>query len=222
MKKYILIMGLMTCMCLITQSCKNEEDDMMSNPANNILGYPGAYPGYWTVDGVKADNGVMTYDGTVISLSNLPIKTILEFTELYRNKGLAMAQYSSFLHPDSKSISELQVEADQLVLLPVIVGYSGKNLYFNSSVQHVSMIPPSGYEEDYSAMYYSFVIDNGEEKIPISMVFDRDTYGIFDAGKKSQVIKLYIKEITFLLPKRNEITVYFDPMMELTFISNDL
>jgi hypothetical protein len=113
------------------------------------------------------------------------------------------------------------VEADPLVLLPVLIGYSEANLYFNSSVQHVSIIPPSGYEEDYSAMYYSFVVDNGEEKIPFSMVFDRDTYGIYNAGKKSQVIKLYIKEITFLLPNRNEITVSLNPMMELAFISND-
>lgn len=225
MKKFLFLIGLMTCMCLMVTSCKSEDEEDINKNSNdfsmaNVLGR-GEHQGYWVVNDVPADSCVMNYNGTVLSFSNLPIKTILEFTERYRNKGSAMAQYSSFLHPDSKSISELQVEADQLVLFPVIVGYSGKNLYFNSSVQHVSMIPPSGYEEDYSAMYYSFVIDNGEEKIPISMVFDRDTYGIFDAGKKSQVIKLYIKEITFLLPKRNEITVYFDPMMELTFISNN-
>jgi hypothetical protein len=216
MKKYILIMGLMTCMCLMATSCKSEDEDDVSKSnvdasvftMSSLLRH-GEHPGYWVVNGIPADSCIMSYDGEVFSFTSLPIEAVLKVLELYRDEYTA------------QGINEYQVEADPLVLLPVLIGYSEANFYFNSSVQHVSIIPPSGYEEDYSAMYYSFVVDNGEEKIPFSMVFDRDTYGIYNAGKKSQVIKLYIKGITFLLPNRNEITVSLNPMMELAFISND-
>jgi hypothetical protein len=197
-------------------SCKSEDEDDVSNSnvdasvftMSSLLRH-GEHPGYWVVNGIPADSCIMSYDGEVFSFTSLPIEAVLKVLELYRDEYTA------------QGINEYQVEADPLVLLPVLIGYSEASFYFNSSVQHVSIIPPSGYEEDYSAMYYSFVVDNGEEKIPFSMVFDRDTYGIYNAGKKSQVIKLYIKGITFLLPNRNEITVSLNPMMELAFISND-
>ena len=228
MKKFLYLIGLMTCMCLMATSCKSEDEDDVSKSnvdasvftMSSLLRH-GEHPGYWVVNGIPADSCIMSYDGEVFSFTSLPIEAVLKVLELYRD-GQSMVEFEFFRYLTAQGINEYQVEADPLVLLPVLIGYSEANFYFNSSVQHVSIIPPSGYEEDYSAMYYSFVVDNGEEKIPFSMVFDRDTYGIYNAGKKSQVIKLYIKEITFLLPNRNEITVSLNPMMELAFISNDL
>ena len=48
MKKYILIMGLMTCMCLMATSCKSEDEDvinMTTSNFNDFLGKPGGYSG---------------------------------------------------------------------------------------------------------------------------------------------------------------------------------
>ena len=86
MKKYILIMGLMTCMCLMATSCKSEDEDvinMTTSNFNDFLGKPGEYSGYWTVFGAKADSCVMTCNGEMITFSKMPVSTILNLLYIY-------------------------------------------------------------------------------------------------------------------------------------------
>lgn len=224
MKKYILIMGLMTCMCLITQSCKNEEDDMMSNPANNILGYPGAYPGYWTVDGVKADNGVMTYDGTVLTFSKMPIAALLKYCKDEEFEANAFADCPAFNHfEEVLNSADTQLEASPLVVLPIPIGHSGDGLYFSNAVQQKSLYnSQDGYVENYSNMYYSFSIKNREKTWFLDLLFDYQTYGVYNIEQESRVIRFYVKTVRVTPSGHNQEGIQtFDPMIELTFISNN-
>lgn len=230
-KVYIIMMVLMTCMCLTTQSCSSGDDEDSANQNNysfSYLGRMGTYQGYWMVFGQKADSCAMTYDGKVLSFSKLPLGMIMAYFDYYRSHGVFPKKVDYFTDntPDShySDSYDVQLEAGPLVVLPVVVGYSENNCYFNSSVQKMDHVNSGGnYEANYSDMYYSYRTKSGDKTTFYSFVFDRDTYGVYNAEQKSRVIKLYIKviEITLPGPGRECITETFNPMMELTFISND-
>ena len=228
MKKYILIMGLMTCMCLITQSCKNEEDDMMSNPAYNFaksfLGKTGEYPGYWMVNGVKADNCVMAYDGTVLTFSKMPIAALLKYCKDGEFEANAFADCPAFNHfEEVLNSADTQLEASPLVVLPIPIGHSGDGLYFSNAVQQKSLYnSQDGYVENYSNMYYSFSIKNREKTWFLDLLFDYQTYGVYNIEQESRVIRFYVKTVRVTPSGHNQEGIQtFDPMIELTFISNN-
>lgn len=235
-KVYFIIMVLMTCMCLTTQSCSSGDDEDFANQNNysySDLGRIGTYQGYWMVHGLKADSCVMTYDGKVLSFSKMPIKTIMFFFDSYRRNGyFPLSGYlDSAPYPDLedkqyiKNWTEgVQLEAGPLVVLPVVVGYSVNNYYFNSSVQQVNLInSEKGYEETYSNMFYNFSTKSGDKTTFFGFLFDTETYGVYNAEQKSRIIKINIKEIEIILPgpERETIKETFNPMLDLTFISNE-
>lgn len=233
---YLLMMGLMACVCLTTQSCAQADDDDINYYApsyDSSLGMPGEFHGYWMVHGLKADSCVMTYDGKVLSFSKMPIKTIMFFFDSYRKNGyFPLSGYlDSPPYPDLedkqyiKNWTEgVQLEAGPLVVLPVVVGYSVNNYYFNSSVQQVNLInSEKGYEETYSNMFYNFSTKSGDKTTFFGFLFDTETYGVYNAEQKSRIIKINIKEIEIILPgpERETIKETFNPMLDLTFISNE-
>ena len=61
-------------------------------------------------------------------------------------------------------------------------------------------------------------------------MFSDENYGVYNAKQKSQVVKLFIKELQVWEPKHSdwgnqikyeEQSITLDPLLELTFISND-
>lgn len=229
-KAYIIMMGLLACICLTTQSCANGDDDDINQFAQDsfsFIGMQGSHPGYWMVFGTKADNCVMTYDGKVLSFSKMPIQTIMTFSNYYRQNGY-FPENGHLVNDGSSSFEDLdgdiQLVAGPMEVVPVVVGYSGNNLYFNSSIQNMNTNNPESYYQKFDTdMFYSFSIKEGNQTTYYSLVFDRDTYGVYNAEQKSRVLKIFIKEISIIRPgqERQETYATLKPMMELTFVSND-
>ncbi len=224
------MMGLMACLCLTTQSCANGDDEDMNKSASesfSSIGMLGAHPGYWMVFGTKADNCVMTYDGKVLSFSKMPIQTIMTFSNYYRQNGYfpGNGYTSDDIYPSFEGgAGDIQLVAGPMEVVPVVVGYSGNNLYFNSSIQNMNTNNPESYYQKFDTdMFYSFSIKEGNQTTYYSLVFDRDTYGVYNAEQKSRVLKMFIKEISIIRPGQESQETYasLNPMMELTFVSND-
>ena len=250
MKKYILIMGLMTCMCMITQSCTNEEDDIMiNNPAydftNAFLGRPGNYPGYWMVNGVKADSCVMAHDGTNVVFSKMPVVAILKAMGLDIAKNLEQSVGSSQESPGTGTSEDIQFKlvAKPLALIPKPIGYTDDYVYFENTntTKYLAAQPEMPvFASNYNGMsYYPFDINvsvNGgdflmDQTTYYYLMFSDENYGVYNAKQQSQVVKLLIKELQVWEPKHSDFgnhiqyegySITLDPMMELAFISTDL
>ena len=226
-KVYILLMGLMTCMCLITTSCKNEEDDITSDPGNSafssFLESPGEYSGYWMVFNEKVDNCVLTCDGKTLTFSNLPVEILVNLIGAYDDliaQDLSTANIGSYVGKKFFDLGNAQLEAYPFTIIPKQMGYTSNNLYFsantNDSQNKIQGTIPGVY-----GLTYSFSIKSEEVTIQYFLEFSDEIYGVFNPDQQSRVIKFYIKECHIL----NHNGIYehlpFNPMIELTFISKD-
>ena len=239
MKKYILIMGLMTSMCLMATSCKSEDEDvinMTTSNFNDFLGSQGEYPGYWTVFGAKADSCVMTCNGEMITFSKMPVSTILNLLYIYdslQGGELSTENIGSYAGTKSINLDNVQIDENPFTVVANQTGYTGTNTYFSAAELHKIDF---GYAVDesllqysnlLSSMYYSFGVTNSEGKRwSYCLSFDKENYGVYNTAQKSRVIRFYIKRIGIVFSADNgevraDVTNEFDPMWELTFISND-
>ena len=249
MKKYIFIMGLMTCMCLITQSCSNQDEYDSSkndwNPKTGIINMAqilprGDYQGYWTVWDEKADSCIMTFDGNSLSFSKMPVDIILAI--LYYLDGstpISVESGKNNFHEDGgyahwKSLLEsykidIPIDAKPFVAYPILMGYSEKTVYFMNDVSKAYMdAQNSAFRTDIkqsflnSELGYTFSVktDNSKDRYFL-LAFDQENYGVINIQQSSRVIKLYLKEVFVLSPENNVDHMTFDSMIELTFISND-
>ena len=224
-KMYLLMMGLMACVCLTTQSCAQADDDDINYNApsyDSSLGMPGEFHGYWIVCDTQTDSCVMRYDGQVFSFSKLPIETIMDYFDFYIRYGFFPQGYiglngSQFHGINATGSEKVQIEAGPMVVLPTVVGYSESNLYFNNSIQ----VYDNAVEENYSNMYYSFCTKVGDKTTSYRFLFDKETYGVYNWERKSRVIKFNIKEISIITPGQRENNVTLSPMLELTFVSKN-
>lgn len=225
---YLLMMGLMACVCLTTQSCAQADDDDINYNApsyDSSLGMPGEFHGYWIVCDTRTDSCVMRYDGQVFSFSKLPIETILDYFGFYIRSGyfpqgcigLDGSQFLNYQDKNATGSEKAQIEAGPMVVLPTVVGYSESNLYFNTSIQ----VYENAVEENYSNMYYSFCTKVGDKTTSYRFLFDKETYGVYNWEQKSRVIKFNIKEISIITPGQRENNVTLSPMMELIFVSKN-
>ena len=239
MKKYILIMGLMTCMCLMATSCKSEDEDdinMTTSKFNDFLGKPGEYSGYWTVFGAKADSCVMTCNGEMITFSKMPVSTILNLLYIYdslQGGELPTDNIGSYAGTKSINLDNVQIDEKPFTVVANQTGYTGTNTYFSAAELHKidfghavdeSLLQYTGL---LSSMHYSFGVTNSEGKRwSYCLSFDKENYGVYNTAQKSRIIRFYIKRIGIVFSTDNgevraDVTNEFDPMWELTFISND-
>jgi len=239
MKKYILIMGLMTCMCLMATSCKSEDEDvinMTTSNFNDFLGSQGEYPGYWTVFGAKADSCVMTCNGEMITFSKMPVSTILNLLYIYdslQGGELPTDNIGSYAGTKSINLDNVQIDEKPFTVVANQTGYTGTNTYFSAAELHQidfghavdeSLVQYTGL---LSSMHYSFGVTNSEGKrLSYCLSFDKENYGVYNTAQKSRIIRFYIKRIGIVFSTDNgevraDVTNEFDPMWELTFISND-
>lgn len=239
MKKYILIMGLMTSMCLMATSCKSEDEDvinMTTSNFNDFLGSQGEYPGYWTVFGAKADSCVMTCNGEMITFSKMPVSTILNLLYIYdslQGGELSTENIGSYAGKKSINLDNVQINEKPFTVVANQTGYTGTNTYFSAAELHKidfghavdeSLVQYTGL---LSSMHYSFGVTNSEGKrSSYCLSFDKENYGVYNNAQKSRVIRFYIKRIGIVFSTDNgevraDVTNEFDPMWELTFISND-
>ena len=221
-KVYIILMGLMTCMCLMTQSCKNEDEDVDYNDSSiftmaNVL-RQGRYSGHWKVNGWEADSCVMTFDGKSIAFSNMPINTILREARL----GL-VPDFKFEVGSDVIYDKEIVVNAGGFVIEPVLKGFSESNTYFSSSFKGNSY-NQQGFTEsmDLTDVSYLFSATDGEDTWYYGIVFDEENYGVLSKEQSSRVIKFTIKEIIEYDPPQYERMVWHRWSIPLIFISNDL
>ena len=239
MKKYILIMGLMTSMCLMATSCKSEDEDdinMTTSNFNDFLGSQGEYPGYWTVFGAKADSCVMTCNGEMITFSKMPVSTILNLLYIYdslQGGELSTENIGSYAGKKSINLDNVQINEKPFTVVANQTGYTGTNTYFSAAegrkIDFGSAVDESllQYTGLLSSMHYSFGVTNSEGKrCSYCLSFDKENYGVYNTAQKSRVIRFYIKRIGVVFSADNgevraDVTNEFDPMWELTFISND-
>ena len=239
MKKYILIMGLMTCMCLMATSCKSEDEDvinMTTSNFNDFLGKPGEYPGYWTVFGAKADSCVMTCNGEMITFSKMPVSTILNLLYIYdslQGGELPTDNIGSYAGTKSINLDNVQINEKPFTVVANQTGYTGTNTYFSAAegrkIDFGHAVDESllQYTGLLSSMHYSFGVTNSEGKrLSYCLSFDKENYGVYNTAQKSRIIRFYIKRIGIVFSTDNgevraDVTNEFDPMWELTFISND-
>ena len=234
-KVYILLMGLMTCMCLITTSCSNEEDDdiikaeIPSFTWNLVLRH-GDYQGYWTVWNEKADSCVMTFDGSSLSFSKMPVGIILDVIDIYNSAGSLVEIDNQDLGHYAKNLSNdsIQIEEEPFVVNPVLTGYSVKTLYFTNNIDKASMDVQhkfltnigQAHLNPYMGYLFSVIVDDDKEWNYL-LVFDQENYGVINILQSSLVIKLYLKEVYIQTPEGKIDHMSFDRKVELAFISND-
>ena len=228
-------MGLMTCMCLITTSCSNEEDDdiikaeIPSFTWNLVLRH-GDYQGYWTVWNEKADSCVMTFDGSSLSFSKMPVGIILDVIDIYNSAGSLVEIDNQDLGHYAKNLSNdsIQIEEEPFVVNPVLTGYSVKTLYFTNNIDKASMDVQhkfltnigQAHLNPYMGYLFSVIVDDDKEWNYL-LVFDQENYGVINILQSSLVIKLYLKEVYIQTPEGKIDHMSFDRKVELAFISND-
>ena len=217
MKKYILIMGLMTCMCLMATSCKSEHDAAFYKMASVLK--QGHYSGYWIVNGFPADSCEMSFDGTLIGFSNMPVTTILREAHLGLVPFFKMQSGPSIIND-----KDIIVKNNGFVVKPVLSGVSANNTYFSSSFKE------SGYATahqglaanmDLEDVSYLFSATDGEDTWYYGIVFNEDNYGVLSNEQSSRVIKFTIKQIIEYDPPHYERRVWSSWSIPLIFISND-
>ena len=229
MKKYIFIMGLMTCMCLMTQSCSNEEDHdikaTMDGVDFNIVGKPGEYSGYWMVNGEKADSCVMTYDGKTMTFSAVPVYRLLKKAGAFSTSN-AQAGYWGEGFADGSG--EIQLEAGPFVTTPIRTGYTVNYFYFSNDNKSKSLtgVQFEGLASTDSNLNYGFSLKffdtrtKTEETRLYVLAFSNEVYGVFDFGQRSWAIRYFIQGLKIGIPNKVEYSWPLNPMIELTFISN--
>ena len=247
MKKYIFIMGLMTCMCLITQSCSNQDEYDSSkndwNPKTGIINMAqilprGDYQGYWTIWDEKADSCVMSFDGESLGFSQMPIGLLLDLIDHHdRSGGFVGAtstyapyegSYAAIRYPFQLGDVLIQVEAPPFVLNPVLTGYSEKTVYFKNNIDknymtaHQNLVEYVGQVLFNPYMGYVFSVKVDDKEWNYLLVFDQENYGVINILQSSLVIKLYLKEVFIQTPAgKIEHMTFERGMVELAFISND-
>ncbi|MBO7577942.1 MAG: hypothetical protein J6T43_02985 [Prevotella sp.] len=247
MKKYILIMGLMACMCLMATSCKSEDEDDINKNASDFkafLGTPGGYPGYWMVNGVKADSCVMVHDGKTIIFSTMPVVAILKAMNFGIAQNLEQSGEASQESPSNGTSEDIKFKlvARPLAVIAKPIGYTDNYVYFentNTTKYLSAQSEMPAFASKYNGMsFYSFGINvsvNGgdfymDKTTYYYLMFSDENYGVYNAKQKSQVVKLFIKELQVWEPKHSdwgnqikyeEQSITLDPLLELTFISND-
>jgi hypothetical protein len=222
-------------MCLITTSCSNEEDDdiikaeIPSFTWNLVLRH-GDYQGYWTVWNEKADSCVMTFDGSSLSFSKMPVGIILDVIDIYNSAGSLVEIDNQDLGHYAKNLSNdsIQIEEEPFVVNPVLTGYSVKTLYFTNNIDKASMDVQhkfltnigQAHLNPYMGYLFSVIVDDDKEWNYL-LVFDQENYGVINILQSSLVIKLYLKEVYIQTPEGKIDHMSFDRKVELAFISND-
>ena len=227
-KVYIILMGLMTCMCLMTTSCSNEEDDIMFDPdknaVNSFLENPGEYSGYWMVFNEKVDNCVLTCDGKNLTFSKIPVEILLNLIGAYdalMSQNLSTADIGSYVGKKYIELGNAQLEAYPFTIIPKQMGYTSNSFYFSANTNDSHVV----YEGKIPGVYgltYPFTIKSEEVTIQYFLEFSDEIYGVINTDQQSRVIKFYIKECHILNHEGIYEHLPFNPMIELTFISNDL
>ncbi len=227
MKKFLYLIGLMTCMCLMVTSCIVEDEDDVSKNNVDVSAFTmssllrrGHYAGYWVVNGYPADSCEMAFDGTSIAFSNMPVTTILREARL----GL-VPFFKRQLGPSIINDKDIIVKASGFVIEPVLSGFSSSNAYFSSSIKE------SGYATAHQSLptsmnltdvSYWFSSTDGEDTWYYGIVFDEENYGVISKEQSSRVIKFTIKQIIEYDPPHYERRVWSSWSIPLIFISNDL
>ena len=241
-KVYILLMGLMICMGLMTISCSNEEDDdkikaEIPSFTWSLVLRSGDYQGYWTVWNEKADSCVMTFDGNSLSFSKMPVEIILNIIDIYNSAGSLVEIEHQGLGEDSKLRNyadkykgvDFQIEEEPFVVTPVLTGYTVKTVYFKNNIdktsidaEHAKFLSNIGqvYLNPYMGYLFSVKVDDDKEWYYL-LAFDQENYGVINIQQSSLVIKLFLKEVYIQTPEGKIDHMTFDKVVELAFISND-
>lgn len=227
MKKFLYLIGLMTCMCLIATSCKSEDEDDIDRNAHDAAFYKmasvlkqGHYSGYWIVNGFPADSCEMSFDGTLIGFSNMPVTTILREARLGLVPFFKMQSGPSIIND-----KDIIVNDRGFVIEPVLSGFSANNAYFSSSYKESSCASAHqglAASMDLEDVSYLFSATDGEDTWYYGIVFNEDNYGVLSKEQSSRVIKFTIKQIIEYDPPHYERRVWNSWSIPLIFISNDL
>lgn len=215
----------MTCMCLMTQSCKNEDEDVDYNnlpfdalTMDRLLRHSD-YSGYWIVDGVKADSCVMKYDGRSIIFSKMPVVTLFDKLQNY------YTTYQGDSYPVIDNHTNAHFSQSPFVVNPIQTGYSENNIYFKNLSGIAESQEYNGSNKEYHFAYpdigYQFTVENDGKTWQYLLIFDEDNYGVINAQQSSRVIILFLKGCYMISPEGKEESMTFDKMVELVFISND-
>lgn len=231
-------MGLMTCMCLMTTSCSNQDEyeegkydwDMNAMTMASILPR-GDYQGYWTVWNEKADSCVMTFDGNSFSFSKMPVEIILNLIYIYISAGslVGIEHHGLGSYAENPFNDDIQIEEEPFVVNPVLTGFSEKTVYFKNNIDKAYMdannakfLSDTGQVNLNSNMGYVFSVKGDDDKEwNYLLVFDQENYGVINIQQSSRVIKLYLKEVFIQTPAGKTDHMTFDKVVELVFISND-
>lgn len=236
-KVYIILMGLMTSMCLITTSCSNQDEyeegkydwDMNAMTMASILPR-GDYQGYWTVWNEKADSCVMTFDGNSFSFSKMPVEIILNLINIYISAGSLVGIEHQGLgsYAEIPFNDDIQIEEEPFVVNPVLTGFSEKTVYFKNNIDKAFTVSQYGllhFNTEQvnlsSNLGYIFGVKNDDKEWYYLLVFDQENYGVINIQQSSRVIKLYLKEVFIQTPAGKIDHMTFDKVVELVFISND-
>ena len=227
MKKFLYLIGLMTCMCLIATSCKSEDEDDINKNAQDAAFYKmasvlkqGHYSGYWIVNGFPADSCEMSFDGTLIGFSNMPVTTILREAHLGLVPFFKMQSGPSIIND-----KDIIVNDRGFVIEPVLSGFSANNAYFSSSYKESSCASAHqglAASMDLEDVSYLFSATDGEDTWYYGIVFNEDNYGVLSKEQSSRVIKFTINKIIEFDPPHYERRVWNSWSIPLIFISNDL
>jgi hypothetical protein len=208
-------------------SCKSEDEDDINKSAPDGTFYQmgsvlkqGHYSGYWIVNGFPADSCEMSFDGTLIGFSNMPVTTILREAHL----GL-VPFFKKQLGPSIINDKDIIVNNRGFVVKPVLSGVSANNVYISSSFKEsgsASAHQGLAANMDLEDVSYLFSATDGEDTWYYGIVFNEDNYGVLSKEQSSRVIKFTIKQIIEYDPPHYERRVWGNLSIPLIFISNDL
>lgn len=246
MKKFLYLIGSMTCMCLMATSCSNQDEyeegkydwDMNAMTMASILPR-GHYQGYWTIWDEKADSCEMAFDSESLGFSQMPIGLLLDLIDHHdRSGGFVGAtstyppyegSYAAIRYPFQLGDVLIQVKAPPFVLNPVLTGYSEKTVYFKNNIdkdymaaQQSKFLTNIGEAHLNPYMGYVFSVKVDDKEWNYLLLFDQENYGVINIQQSSRVIKLYLKEVYIQTPAGKIDHMTFEWMVELAFISNDL
>ena len=217
----------MTCMCLMATSCNSEDEDDIDRNDHDAAFYKmasvlkqGHYSGYWIVNGFPADSCEMSFDGTLIGFSNMPVTTILREARL----GL-VPFFKQQSGPSIINDKDIIVNDRGFVIEPVLSGFSANNAYFSSSYKESSCASAHqglAASMDLEDVSYLFSATDGEDTWYYGIVFNEDNYGVLSKEQSSRVIKFTINKIIEFDPTHYERRVWNSWSIPLIFISNDL
>ena len=214
-------------MCLMATSCKSEdEDDINKNAPGGTFDHMGSvlkqrhYSGYWIVNCFPADSCEMSFDGTLIGFSNMPVTTILREARLGLVPFFKMQSGPSIIND-----KDIIVNDRGFVIEPVLSGFSANNAYFSSSYKESSCASAHqglAASMDLEDVSYLFSATDGEDTWYYGIVFNEDNYGVLSKEQSSRVIKFTINKIIEFDPPHYERRVWNSWSIPLIFISNDL